>query len=107
MSDERPTKSNKTVVWTIVAHVLLVLLLGFIFATIYETFAIMVYEKNHETPVDAPNSPLDRLTYKAPIWSSTKESYKIVDRNNGREWWLVRVDDTWVTLDISDMEAAR
>lgn len=60
-----------------------------------------VAKERIEIASNAPNSPLDRITYAAPSWS-TKQTYLITDRRSGHKWWVVNIEGDWVELDISE-----
>lgn len=45
--------------------------------------------------------PLDAISYDAPAWMpGCCRSYRVYDRTNGEQWWLLVMNDGYVVLPI-------
>ena len=75
---------------------------------IEDTDAAMLPPGQTEVTEHANGMPLDAISYDPPAWlPECYKAYRIYDRTNGQQWWVLAIDDygvgtDWVVLPIGD-----
>ena len=62
-------------------------------------------EQTEQTTEHAPGMPLDAISYDPPAWMpSCEEAYRVYDRTNGQQWWVLVMWQDYVVLPIDGAE---
>ena len=75
-----------------------------VFAVICALFGCIVGGEEVESTRPIPDA-LDVVSYDAPMWATERMSdcWLLQDRQHHRNWWLIKLDGQWVTLDAGEV----
>ena len=67
--------------------------------------AAMLPPEQAEATEHANGMPLDAISYDAPEWMpGCYEAYRVYDRTNGEQWWVLVMGNGYVVLPIGGIE---